>query len=315
MNHRTIKEYIQIRKAQGKTGFKLCKLIQHDIISEIVGGCYELACRMHMVTPKVIVMIDGGICSQMHQYLIGQLYAQKGMKVLYDLTWFKVNGMDVDGRYTRVFELKEMYPDLALETSSQRERRFYKKFLRHIATNMEIPAIEAKTAPIYIGAYYIVKDEALFMDAFDRLYNNGMASINEHLNSNGKHTCAIHVRRGDLASGDNPWYGGCSDAYFFKAIETVEKMHPKTKYFFFSDEMEYVETNLTPHLNVDYELVRGPHKAYEDLILISQCDTIVASQGSFGKYASLLNKESMLIVQKDKFAQLWLERKKNAIAI
>lgn len=316
MIHHSLRKYREIRIAQGKTGKKLWKLLAHDQVSEIVGRCYELLCRMHICSPKVIVMIDGGICSQMHQYLIGQLFAAKGMKVLYDLTWYQTNGMDVDGRFAREFELTKMFPGMELNTPSPRMLRFYKRYLRHITSDMTLPSIEQKSAPIYIGAYYIVKDDVLFMDTFYRLFTqDAMAKIALGLTTGKTHNCAIHVRRGDLADGNNPWYGGCSDDYFFKAIAMIEEKYPKTKYFFFSDEMDYVEQNLVPHLKVDYELVRGPHKAYEDLMLISQCDIIVASQGSFGKYASLLNRDSLLVIQNDRFAPLWLERKPNALAI
>jgi len=133
--------------------------------------------------------------------------------------------------------------------------------------------------------------------------------------SAGSHICAVHVRRGDLARGDNPWYGSVTDDYFFRAIDSVEKSHPGTKFFVFSDEMDYVEKKLAPILTVDFELVKERHKAYEDLILISKCDTVIASQGSFGKFASMLNENSMLILQNDRFAEPWLARKKKAMVI
>lgn len=37
---------------------------------------------------RVIVYMDGGICSQINQYVIGQLIARKGYQVSYDTTFF-----------------------------------------------------------------------------------------------------------------------------------------------------------------------------------------------------------------------------------
>lgn len=263
------------------------------------------------------MQMDGGICSQMNQFLQGQLFAEKGAAVGYDLTWFKRSGMDVDHRFARTYELQTLFPDLEVKTFSNFTIRFYKLFLRYSSPKLELPSISKRVAPIYLAGYYGIDDKD-----FSRLFHHFFVGKetpeqSSHLNrqSPEQHLCAIHVRRGDLARGDNPYYGGVSDDYFQRAIAYVEHLHPGTMFYFFSDEIEYVNQHIVPDLTVSFNLVQEPNKAYEDLLLISECDTIVASQGSFGKYAAMLNEKSLLILDDNKYAKAWINRKENTLVI
>lgn len=291
----------------------------HNLLSKVFGTCFKILCKIHLFRPKIIVMVDGGICSQMNQYLIGQIYAERGENVGYDLSWYEKNGMDVDGRFARKFELEEMFPDIHLKGFGLLTTWFYRMFLMHTSLEQKPPKEqEGRIAPIYLGGYYSNTDDLVFSNQFERLFISAKkAKVLYKLDTiaPNQHKCAVHVRRGDLARGDNPWYGGATDDYFFRAIAYVERCHPNTRFFFFSDEIDYVEKNLVPNLKIDYRLIKEPHKAFEDLLLISSCDTIIASQGSFGKYGALLNENSMLVIQDDKYATPWLNRKKNTVAI
>ena len=107
--------------------------------------------------------------------------------------------------------------------------------------------------------------------------------------------CAVHVRRGDL-TGHNELisYKMVPVEYFFNAIKYVQKKYGRVKLHFFSDELDWVETNICPYIKASYELVSG-HKGYEDLSLIARCPVIISSQGSFGRIGSMLNESSELI--------------------
>lgn len=291
----------------------------HFILSFLVGGTYRCLCNLHLCKPLVIVYVDGGICSQMHQYILGQIYAQRGEDVRYDLSWFSSNGWDVDHRYRRVYELERMFPDLEVKKSHSFETTFYRFFLKYSSREHQMPKIleGSRFAPAYMGGYY-EEDDSIFRSLFSQLFlNQNTASVPFSFRKvfPEQKVCAVHVRRGDLAKGDNPYYGGVSDDYFFRAIDYVERQSPCSKYFFFSDEMDYVRVSLVPNLAVEYELIDGQFNAFEDLLLISKCDYIISSQGSFGKYAAMMNENSCLILNNDKFAKTWVARKDNAVII
>lgn len=302
-----------------KHGIALLRSIGRKSLSKIVGGMYRALCRLHVFAPRVIVQVDGGICSQMHQYLLGQIYAQRGEDVRYDLSWFSYNGMDVDRRHSREYELERMFPDLEVKKSNRFETSFYRFFLSYSSPVHQMPEIPegSRFAPAYMGGYY-EEDDSVFRSLFSHLFlNQNTASVPFSFRKDypEQKFCAVHVRRGDLARGDNPYYGGVSDDYFFRAIGYVEKQSPYSRYFFFSDEMDYVRLNIVPFLSVEYELLDAQFKAYEDLLLISMCDYIISSQGSFGKYAAMMNDKSCLILNNDKFARSWIARKDNSVII
>ena len=48
----------------------------------------------------------------MHQYLIGQYYAEAGMEVINNLSWYRRNGLDKDGLHPRLFEIRKLWPNL-----------------------------------------------------------------------------------------------------------------------------------------------------------------------------------------------------------
>lgn len=318
MKHHRLGFYVKYRKKAGKHGLALLKKVSHDVVSEFVGTMYELLCKIRVCKPYVIVMMDGGICSQMNQYLLGQIFAQHGEDVLYDLTWYEKDGMDVDGRFVRTFELEQMFPDIHLQSIGKRKLWFYRTFLMYAFAAQKPLDKSDRISPIYLGGYYYGVDDVVFSEQFERLFTDAKKIEIPNvlkLTTSDKLSCAVHVRRGDLARGDNPAYGGVPDDYFFRAIEYVNNLRPNTRFFFFSDEIEYVKTNIVPNLSVDYVLIQEPHKAFEDLLLISECDMIIASQGSFGKYAAMLNRNSTLVLCDNKYAKPWLTRKKNAVVI
>lgn len=298
----------------------------HLLLEKIVSILYRLLCRMHLCEPKVVVYIDGGICSQIHQFLQGQIYALRGENVFYDLSWFERDGKDVDGNFSRLFELNIMYPELSIPQLGRFEAWFYSKFLMYRSVDHKLPGLDTETpiAPCYLREY-----TGIPANMYEALFTKCIASqplIASTLDLSfeaGQHTCAVHVRRGDLASGDNPYYGGVTNQYFVNATNYVEREYPNTKFFFFSDETDYVKETLLPLLAVrNIEVIDVPHKAYEDLLLISSCDDIIASQGSFGKFAAMLNPASRLIMQRDPIdgprdvhAKSWCEKKKNSLLI
>lgn len=300
-----------------KKGIALVRNRVHHALSFFVGGIYKLLCKAHIFTPHVIVYVDGGICSQMYQYMIGQRYALNGESVIYDLSWYDRDGMDVDNRFRRIFELEQMFPTIHVDTGHPRMVAFYRFFLKYTSKTLEFPpSPKGLIAPIYLGGYYRMEDE-LFTSIFNHCFSISMREVPYEFKTSfpNQVLCAVHVRRGDLAKGDNPYYGGVTDDFFFKAIDYVEKKYPHSKYCFFSDEMEYVRRAIVPKLNIEYELMDHHFKAYEDLVLMSKCSVIIASQGSFGKIAGMMNKDSLLILQDDKFAKPWLNRKTNSIAL
>lgn len=272
-------------------------------ISIILQTISRVAVRFGISRPKVVIYMDGGICSQMSMYLRGQ-YFKDVAEVLYDTTWFELNGKDLDGRFDRKLELREFFPTLEFKTISCKQRRFYKLFYSYPHNNGYLPEPKTIKKTTYFGGYFDMKPEDI-KELFNCCYNaENMRVPDVHLPVDltlGSQCTkvAMHVRRGDLAYREDQWYKKVPDLYFYNAVNYVNEQFPNVRLFLFSDEPEWVKEVLCPNLTAPYHIIRG-NKAFEDLYLISLCDVVIASQGSFGTWGARLNGHSTLIRPSDK---------------
>ena len=242
--------------------------------------------------------MDGGICSQMSMYLHGQHFKDIA-DIFYDTTWFELCGKDLDGRFDRKLELLELFPALEFNTISRKASRFYKMFYRYPRIDGYLPEPDTIMRTTYFGGYFDITPEEM-NSLFSCFFNSGRLRVPEvHLPDNQPFSkdgtkVAVHVRRGDLANREDQWYKKVPESYFFNAIEYVSSRFEDIHLYFFSDEPEWVEENLCPFITKPYHIVKG-NKAFEDLYLISLCNVVIASQGSFGVWGARLNGHSTLI--------------------
>lgn len=270
------------------------------IVSTILQLISRIAVRLGISRPKVIVYMDGGICSQMSMYLKGQYYREVA-DVLYDTTWFELHGKDMDGRFDRKLELTELFPTLEFNTVNQRASHYYKLFYRHPQSDGYLPNPSVVKRTTYLGGYFEMEPEDMNR-LFSRYYRAEMMRVPAVRFPDGQlqegTKVAVHVRRGDLANREYQWYRKVPVSYFLDAIEYVDNHFDDVLLFLFSDEPEWVEENICPYITTPYHIIRG-NKAYEDLYLISLCDVVIASQGSFGAWGARLNGQSTLIKPSD----------------
>lgn len=254
----------------------------------------------------VIVRFDGGICSQIAFWAIGKSFSDAGFKVKYDLSWYVECGTDMAGHHVRNFDLSTAFPGLNFEVANNPEIYFYKKNYAFSGKD-----VTAACAPLYLGGYYdfwplVLKYKLLIheqmrpgVSAFSSQDNNLLSKIRGVKNS-----CAVHIRRGDLST-YNPAYGEPVDPdYFVKAMLLVEGKAPKTTYFLFSDDADWVAKNIVPRIpdSMDFEMAcsNGAEKGYMDLYLMAQCNSFISSQGSLAKYARVLSSNSDALIVEPK---------------
>ena len=283
--------------------------------NKVVPTLYLLACRLRLVHPSIVVYVDGGICSQMHQYLLGRYYAELGMKVEYDLSWYQRNGKDNDGIHSRIFELTELWPELEFRAAN-RALSFYAHHFPVTRNGFHFPLdIEP---PKYLHGYYFFDDNEAYRQLFNRYFSwDRLAPLakSTDIDSWTGTRCALHVRRGDLAKMDDYFYGKVSSEYFHSAIEFIASKYEAVKFFIFSDGFDWVEKALAPfYSKYPHELMKG-NLAHEDLNLMSRCDCFISSQGSAGKFAAMINGKGLLIVGSDPHDAIWKERYPNTISL
>ncbi len=283
--------------------------------------------------PKTIVIhSDGGICSQMHFYLIGEILRDRGHDVKFDYEWFKSWGKDINGQFCRNLDIGKLFPYLNLRVCNQLVAKLYRTFFLYSNNYFEDNGENLKwiefNGPCYMDGYYHDPEEMYtkyFRDVFkideDVLDDKNKNLLTTIKRSNGE-VCAIHVRRGDLSNYLESYGNPASIEYFIKSINLIASMNPEVKFFMFSDEPDWCKGMLLPELS-DYNIKlcpdNGSDKGYCDLILMSRCKYIITSQGSLGKYAAMLRPEAirsgLVTLIDNQSSKEWISRFDNCIII
>ena len=264
---------------------------------------------------QYIVVIDGGICSQMDQYIVGNYLESLGYKIQYDLSWYECGGVDILGEQERNFDLLKLFPYLKLEIASKDVIARYKKYYLYYNPwdNCVRDIDKLPNPPKYLAGYgyELVANKR---EKYSQIFKINLESLVlnqenfEMLDAITKEDAVgMHVRRGDLADG-SIYREAIPKEYFIKAIK---KFEGRGKLFVFSDGMEWVRKELNDILPKDTQLVEinQSDKGWCDLLLMSRCKYQIASQGSMGYHAFLLNKnENKMICVPDKiFARRIIE--------
>lgn len=310
-----LKFNIEVRKRRIRHVFHLIKVfLLYE--NKITPWLYLRLCKLHLIKPYMIIYVDGGICSQMHQYLLGCYYAEQGMKVAYDLGWYRRDGFDINHVFERKFEFCEMWPNHPFEVASEEKVTFYASLFQVQRNEMHFPL--AVAPPKYFGGYYCFDDDKTYGELLRKVFPLELCKTPNKSNPVVEWEgtkCAVHVRRGDLAKMDVGVYGKVTEDYFRKAMAFVKDRYDKVCFYFFSDEIDWVEQKLVLYCADDeYVLMKG-NKAWEDLCFMAYCDCFISSQGSAGKMAAMMNGKGMLIINDDPHDEVWSKRYDHTITI
>lgn len=270
---------------------------------------YIWGVNRHLFTPSIIIPIDGGICSQMHQYLIGEIFRRKGYRVEYGLRFFETWGKDINGLQVRNFDLLRAFPYLPFRTASRWKIIFYSQCFPYMG---HYPESKSKAwihllPPCCLLGYY-ADPERFYPDFYPDVFRIDPTVLDTEnrvlYDSISTDSVAVHVRRGDLSSYNIAYGYPVPVTYFVDSVKYMIKHLSSPVFYFFSDDKNYVENELIPLMDpgINYRIIdNGVEKGYMDLILISKCQHQITSKGTLGKYGALFNMSSdkIIIVSKD----------------
>ena len=236
----------------------------------------------------------------MYQYMWGQALIDRGYNVKYDLTFYEDDGKDMYGMFDRSYTLDKICEIDRVEKAPRWQVNYYKRhYLNKLNQPPEPNCMSLSyewNQPQYLGKYYSCEpDEYIpFFKKYIHLKSPEKIFDKDNLNLY-KQICScnsvgVHIRRGDMVKATNQWTTPTVD-YFVNTICSKEFFG--MKFYIFSDEMDWVIENIIPKVKekVEYYLVQnnGSDKGYMDLLLLSACKHQIASQGSFGVVAFVLN--------------------------
>lgn len=262
-----------------------------------------LAIRIKCVKPCLILFCDGGISSQMYQYMWGQSLIDKGYEVKYDLTFYEDDAKDMFGLFDRSYTLDKICYINQIKLAPRWQIKYYK---RHYLNMLNQPpysnlmSLDYKwETPKYLGNYYTCPSEEYlyYFKKYIHLKHPKEVldekNLQEYYEIKNNKSVGVHIRRGDMVKDTAQWVAP-SVNYFINTMQSEEFFG--SEFYIFSDEMDWVIEKILPRLNenIKYHLMlqNGSDKGYMDLYLLSACKHQIASQGSFGVVAFVLNKHT-----------------------
>ena len=242
----------------------------------------------------IIIRMDGGICSQIYQYMIGLHYKDKGFEVKYDTWWYYLDGKDLLGNKNRKLHLKKLVPTLELPRSNYFTSVYYKKnYSVTSQRHMDLPEV-VKHA--YLGGYYRLplvcykqmKEKMIFSPKLSENIIRIRNSIIDDPNA-----VAVHVRRGDMA---HQVFGGYWKEIPYEFYLDSMDQFINGSFYFFSDDPQWVTdyiVNSYRNKNRKCRVVdlNDSSNGYMDLYLLSFFSNYICGEGSLGKYGCLFSKE------------------------
>ncbi len=246
--------------------------------------------------PLHIVMVDGGLGSQMTQYGIGVLLQEKlDVDVKYDLTWFKISGKDKNKIKNRNFVLRDVFDINDFEEATKEEIYTYKRLYHY--NHSKYCFYDENLLKVrcdryidgYFGNYrYLWPINALLRKKFS--FNLALSDRNQDFLKqiqSAENSIALHVRRGDYSGS---MYDILDKDYYQRAVRFLAmKISSKQMHFFiFSDDIAWVRANLAIPYPSTYVDSNGNDDGAFDMYLMSQCKHFVIANSGFSNWAATL---------------------------
>lgn len=267
---------------------------------------------------ELIIGLKGGLGNQMFQYAFGELLRRKYQRdVWYDKSFF--NGPCSERVTPRKYELDAFGIKLAKEV----DFRFYKstKPLKRLARKLiGVPAFDIFHDPeCYVDPATLPTNRPLYFDGYWQNYryveplldqlrqefsldDSGFSADYHHwLNkiTADENSVAVHVRRGDYLTNAaaSELFVLCSVDYYKNGMKLVQEKVPGARFYFFSDDMNWVRENLDD-ANSSYVESRSH---FEDFQLMRTCRHSVIANSSFSWWGGVFKPRDCLIIMPDKW--------------
>jgi Glycosyl transferase family 11 len=267
----------------------------------------------------VIVQITGGLGNQLFQYAAARsLSLHHNEPLLLEVGSFYRDELP-DLEVPRNFELynftgineaiitnEQLKESIKLNSKSLLPKRITSAYKKEIYTepfyHFDKNFFKAKRKVLLKGGWQSEKYFSPYKDIFKNAFQLKEELISRvqpfGLQLNKQNSVSIHIRRGDYLRKKIilEWHGVMSAQYYKKAFELICAKINEPKFYYFTDDPEWVQKELFPTLGG--EIVSGTisQTHFEDLYLMSQCKHNIIANSSFSWWGAWLNNNSDKIV-------------------
>ena len=257
--------------------------------------------------------IYGGLGNQMFQYAFYLSKANKGCKVLPDISLFrsdKNHTMHNGFELTNIFNLTpsvEFHSSVFSQTFIRVALKFKFGFLiggDNVALGFQEQLMNSRKYHLHgywqSDKYFQgVADKVRSEFVFKGIDQNNLAIAKEMKSSKEYTSVSLHVRRGDYIKYNMHLLGR---DYYEKAIEYIKSKVDRPKFYIFSDDMD-AAIDIINKFDVAYNpiTINSGADSYKDMFLMSQCRHNIIANSSFSWWGAWLNGNPEKIV----VAPLW----------
>lgn len=276
-----------------------------------------------MIKDMIIVRVIGGLGNQMFQYALYKKLQVIGKKVKLDISGFNNYKLHNGYELERIFNIK---PSIATEAEinklNDNKTNFIYKIKRKVVGRKKTHYCEENfkfdkeiyiNDNMYLDGYW--QTEKYFEDIRDEIlvdfsYQFEGDKKNETILQDIKKTnsVSIHIRRGDYVKDKEVFkiYGGITTSEYYQlAINAICKRVENPRFFIFSNDIEWVKSNLRINNSCFIEHNSGLD-SYKDLFLMSMCKHNIIANSSFSWWGAWLNQnENKTVIVPDKWVNTY----------
>ncbi|OZB32549.1 MAG: alpha-1,2-fucosyltransferase, partial [Ferrovum sp. 34-44-207] len=266
----------------------------------------------------IITRLIGGLGNQIFQYAVGRAVAARTNTPLlldasgfpgYELRRYELDGFNVRAELVSAAQLARVgvtasAPHSLLEriklrffSQSTQKLPLREPILREASFTYDT-RIEYVQAPIYLDGYWQSERyfSAIRMQLLQELtlkneWGVGNEDMFAQIQAAGLGAVSLHVRRGDYVTNSHTatYHGVCSLDYYRAAVAYIAERVAAPHFFIFSDDHDWVSTNLQTGFPTTFVSVNSADHGIYDMMLMKTCRHHVIANSSFSWWGAWLN--------------------------
>lgn len=261
----------------------------------------------------VVVYVGAGLANRMFQYAFALSLKEKGLDVSIDEHSFRprfdFEKTKLDCVFTNITLQRSSKSSFPLVLQEDTFHKFLKRVSEYMLNNRYIerwnldyfPHIYKKASSncIFIGFWisykYFQSSEDIVRKAFTFKPLDSIRNVELATKLVTENSVAVHFRKNIDYLNNLP--NTCPSSYYYEAINYIKKNVPNPKFYFFSDNWDWVKENIrgVEFTAVDWNPSSGIH-SHCDMQLMSLCKHNIIANSTYSWWSAYLNKNKNKIV-------------------
>lgn len=260
----------------------------------------------------VIMRIKGGLGNQLFQYASGYALAKRlNQKLAFDPSFTR--NMTARGYKLPLLQVETdevVYTEQLPRKVNQLKNLYVNKTCRILNIPKHICGEYVywlETKNIWQPDFFTIQAENLYVDGYfqsEEYFKQYRAELLKQIQPNYApedkylkvleeikkcNSIAVHVRRSDFKKDNCKFHYLLDETYYKRAIEKIRVAVKNPIFFWFSDDIDWVEKHMGKTHDFRYVNTYTKHGDIDDMILMKHCNHIITANSTFSWWAAWLN--------------------------